>query len=64
MKKVYGELTGNANGGIVFDLNHDKALEHMLEEWNRVRDYFVCDCTKNNGKACKHPEKYRKGGCK
>ena len=26
-KSVYGELTGNANGGIVFDLNHDKAVE-------------------------------------
>lgn len=63
-KGVYGELTGKANGGIVFDLNHDKAVEQMLEEWSMVKDYFVCDCTKNYGKACKHPDRYREGGCK
>ena len=24
----------------------------------------VCDCEKNYGKTCKHPEKYKDGGCK
>ena len=62
-KSVYGELTGNANSGIVFDLNHDKAVEQMLEEWNRVKDYFVCDCEVNYSKSCKHPDKYQNGGC-
>ena len=26
-------------------------------------DNYVCDCEKNYGKNCKHPEKYREGGC-
>ena len=24
----------------------------------------ICDCTKNYGKTCKYPDKYRDGGCK
>lgn len=28
-----------------------------------VEDYYVCDCMKNYGKACKNPSKYREGGC-
>lgn len=28
-----------------------------------VEDAYVCDCEKNYGKDCKHPEKYREGGC-
>jgi len=25
---------------------------------------YICDCTKNYGKKCLNPEKYREGGCK
>lgn len=25
---------------------------------------YVCDCTKNYGKSCKHPDRYVSGGCK
>lgn len=62
-KSIYGELTGGANGGIVFDLDNDNAVEQMLEEWSRIKEHFVCDCTKNYGKACKHPDRYVEGGC-
>ncbi len=24
---------------------------------------YTCDCTKNYGKSCKHPDKYASGGC-
>lgn len=28
-----------------------------------VEDYYVCDCTKNYGKDCKHLDRYVEGGC-
>lgn len=28
-----------------------------------MEDHYVCDCTKNYGKACKHPDRYVEGGC-
>lgn len=29
-----------------------------------MEDHYVCDCMKNYGKACKHPDRYVEGGCK
>lgn len=37
--------------------------EYFIEQPN-LEDNYVCDCTKNYGKTCKYPEKYRDGGCK
>ncbi len=34
-----------------------------LANKNKVTDCYTCDCTKNYGKSCKHPDKYASGGC-
>ena len=28
-----------------------------------VEDYYVRNCTKTYGRACKHPDRYVEGGC-
>ncbi len=54
----------------------EEYLQRRKEEWeswleeDRDKVYtgalcgeYVCDCTKNYGKSCKHPDKYVSGGC-
>lgn len=35
----------------------------LASEYLKLEDKYVCDCMENYGKTCKHPEKYRNGGC-
>ena len=28
-----------------------------------MEDHYVCDCMKNCGRDCKHPDKYQKRSC-
>lgn len=46
--------------------------QHSLKDWLEDVEFpafqehsgCVCDCEKNYGKGCLHPEKYLSGGCK
>lgn len=42
----------------------DKDYDGLQLVLDNIKDSYVCDCEKNYGKNCKHPNKYRDGGCK
>ena len=44
-------------------LFHKKSLIDVEVFELVLEDNYICDCEKNHGKDCKHPEKYRDGGC-
>ena len=46
-------------------------FDKMIKDYDRVHDVLwcalekcICDCEKNYGKECKHPDKYKNGECK
>ena len=42
----------------------DKDYNGLQLVLDNIKDSYVCDCEKNYSKNCKHPNKYRDGGCK
>ena len=44
-------------------LFHNKSLMDVDVFDLTVEDAYVWDCEKNHGKDCRHPERYREGGC-
>ena len=44
-------------------LFHKKSLMSVDVFELILEDNYICDCTKNYGKDCRHPERYREGGC-
>lgn len=69
MKGIVYSVVGN--GTMVVDVKEvvkSNIFKQALADYEGVRqelkDGCVCDCTKNYGKSCKHPDKYTSGGCK
>lgn len=56
LKTIMSETNGAINPKWVID--SFPSIFYSIKD-----DSYVCDCGKSYGKRCKHPDKYRNGGC-
>lgn len=62
MNNIYKSIEVSSGGSLIGEIDTE-ALLNVCKEWSVFKDNYICDCNDNGGKDCKHPDKYKDGGC-